>query len=172
MHENGAENVTPAADRPEMPGYNLPGPMAGSGLLPWAWAVERLAAAHNYWLATARPDGSPHLMPVWGVWLSGTFSFSTGARSRKARNLAGEGRCTVATERADETVIVEGVAAALRDGEQRRAVLAAYEAKYGCALDGSEGPLFTVRPRVVFGLIEHADQFTATATRWRFPEEP
>lgn len=163
-------SVEPRADRPRMPGYNLAGTGEGRGLLPWAWAVERLAAARNYWLATARPGGPPHLMPVWGVWLDGRFAFSTGARSRKARNLAADGRCTIATERADEAVIVEGTASLVGDPDLHRAIVAAYEAKYGWALDGSEGPLFAIQPRVVFGLIEHADQFAGTATRWRFPE--
>jgi hypothetical protein len=35
-------------------------------------------------------------------------------------------------------------------------------------MDLSWGPFYGVRPRVAFGFIEHADQFSSTATRWRF----
>ena len=28
-----------------------------------------MSKAHNYWVSTTRPDGRPHVMPVWGVWI-------------------------------------------------------------------------------------------------------
>jgi len=58
----------PPASRPQMPGYGTIGPEEGTGLLPWSWAVERLSRSRNYWLATIRPEGGPHVMPVWAVW--------------------------------------------------------------------------------------------------------
>ena len=60
--------MEPSTSRPHMPGYGIAGPREGSGLLPWSWAVQRLTASHDYWLATVCPDGRPHVMPVWGVW--------------------------------------------------------------------------------------------------------
>ena len=71
----------PQADRPNMPEYGLAEAEAGLGLLPWTWALERLQPARNYWLATTRPDGRPHVMPVWGVWVENRFYFSTGSQS-------------------------------------------------------------------------------------------
>jgi hypothetical protein len=56
----------PKASRPYMPGYGILDAKSGSGLLPWSVAVERLTEARNYWIATTRPDGRPHAMPVWG----------------------------------------------------------------------------------------------------------
>jgi hypothetical protein len=108
-------------------------------------------------------------MPVWGVWLDDALLFSTGARSRKARNLAADARCVVSTERADEAVIVEGVAETFAAGDLVERFLAAYNTKYRWNMDASWGPFQRVRPRVVFGFIEQADRFAATATRWRFP---
>ena len=58
-----------------MPDYGIS--PTTDGLLPWAWAVERLERAHNYWVATTGPDGAPHLAAVWGCWRDGTFAFST-----------------------------------------------------------------------------------------------
>jgi hypothetical protein len=52
-----------------MPGYGVLPADQGSGLLPWSWALERLRNARNYWLTTVWPDGRPHVMPVWAVWL-------------------------------------------------------------------------------------------------------
>ncbi len=72
----------PTARRPSFPGYGIPDDP--EGMLPWAWADERLAAARNYWLATV----GPHASPVWGLWRGGELLFSCGADSRKARMLA------------------------------------------------------------------------------------
>jgi hypothetical protein len=68
-----------------MPDYGIMPADAGGGLLPWSWAVQRLDRAHNYWVATSKPAGSPHLAAVWGVWVDGAFHFSTaGVRARRA----------------------------------------------------------------------------------------
>lgn len=63
-----------------MPGYGILGPDQGSGLLSWAWAQQRLSESRNYWVCTVRPDGRPHVMPVWGVWDAGELWFSSGLR--------------------------------------------------------------------------------------------
>jgi pyridoxine/pyridoxamine 5'-phosphate oxidase len=76
----------PKANRLTVPVYERSAKNAG--VLPWKWAADRLKKSRQYWIATTRPDGSPHLMVIWGVWLGESFWFSTGAKSRKARNLA------------------------------------------------------------------------------------
>jgi nitroimidazol reductase NimA-like FMN-containing flavoprotein (pyridoxamine 5'-phosphate oxidase superfamily) len=151
-----------------MPGYGVAAPNQGEGLLLWSWAEERLSAAHNYWLASTRPDGRPHLMPLWAVWVDGCLLFSTGAGSRKARNLRAEPRCSISTERGDEPVIIEGAARELEPTDIPDAAREAYKAKYGWELTPDLGPIFAVHPSRVFGFIEHEDQFAATATRWTF----
>jgi PPOX class probable F420-dependent enzyme len=152
-----------------MPDYGVSPAEAGDGLLSWAWAVQRLEQAHNYWVATRRPDGSPHLAAVWGVWFDGTFHFSTGGRSRKARNLAEDPRCVVSLDRADESVVVEGIAERTTDRARLFDLLAAYQRKYGSGFpDPEDNPVFTVHPRVAFGIIEREPEFSATATRWVF----
>jgi len=156
------------ASRPHMPGYGVAEPDEGKGLLSWTWAQRRLEKAHNYWIATSRSDGRPHLMPVWGVWLDHAFYFSTGAKSRKARNLRAEPRCAISTERGDEAVIVEGVAARLRPSAIPAGFAPAYKKKYGWDMSGNEEPVYRVRPEKAFAFIEHGDNFLKTATRWKF----
>lgn len=150
-----------------MPEYSLS--KNEDGLLPWSWAEDRLTKSHNYWLSTVSSDGRPHAMPVWGVWMNGALYFSTGAASRKARNLATDPRCTATTEYAGEAVIVEGVAEVVADESELARFKTAYDPKYGWDMDVNEGPIFAVRPRVAFGFVENADQFSKAATRWRFP---
>jgi PPOX class probable F420-dependent enzyme len=158
----------PAASRPHMPGYGIS--PTTDGLLPWTWAARRLEEARRYWVATRRPDGAPHLAAVWGVWLDDLFHFSTGGRSRKARNLAADPRCAVTPEQAGESVVVEGVAERITDPTTLARLLAAYTAKYGAGFpDPAANPVFTVHPRVAFGIVERDPDFTTTATRWVFP---
>ncbi|HLY82411.1 MAG TPA: pyridoxamine 5'-phosphate oxidase family protein, partial [Acidimicrobiales bacterium] len=90
--------MEPTASRPYMPGYGIVGPDQGTGLLPWSWANERLTASHDYWLATVRPDGRPHVMPVWGVWQDGHIWFSSSGASRKTQNLAVNRRAAITTD--------------------------------------------------------------------------
>ena len=157
----------PTPSRPHMPGYDEMLD-AGSGLLPWSWAAERLSQAHNYWLATTRPDGRPHAMPVWGLWLDGTFYFSTGTRSRKARNLAANARRVVCPKNAADAVILEGVAEEETDPEVLAQFKDAYFKKYDWDMNTTRGGIYAVRPRVAFAFIENAGESTGSATRWRF----
>ncbi|MFZ0815747.1 MAG: pyridoxamine 5'-phosphate oxidase family protein [Candidatus Sulfotelmatobacter sp.] len=158
-----------------MPGYGLAEGV--KGLLPWSWAEQRLKKSHNYWITTVKLDGSPHnvsphTMVVWGLWQEGRFLFSTGSRSRKARNLAANPNCIVCTEHAHEAVIVEGLAE-IADLPARRKFLPKYERKYKFDMKGMKQdilsmkePVFAVRPSVVFGLWEK--EFVGKSTRWKF----
>ena len=147
---------------------------ATTGLKPWSWALERLEKSHNYWIATSRPDGGPHLMLVWGIWWQDTFWFSTGPRARKAKNIAGNPRCVIGTEKADEAVILEGLAEEIKDRSVWKQIVQVYNRKY-CGdveplLLSSGGGVFRVKPQIAFGQDEHAENFTESVTRWHFPE--
>jgi hypothetical protein len=164
----GGDVVHLIVGRPWMPGYGISDDPAD--LLPWAWAVERLSASHDYWVGTVDPVGGPHLAVVWGVWWEDAFWFSTGAGSRKARNLRGDPRCTVATGVAADGLVVTGVAAARApqsgdEGDAAAAVRRAYVEKYGEGFpeDGGD-PLFEVRPRLVVATPEQ--DFARHPTRW------
>ena len=157
---------TPKASRPHMPGYGMP--RGTRGLLTWAWAEKRLLASHNYYLTTVRPDGTPHVMPLWAIWVDGRLYFSTGAKSVKARNLAANPACVVCTDHVAEAVVVEGTAAPMADAARLTQIAPHYAKKYkSYTLDPKMGPIFEVRPRVVFGLSEKDFKNT---TRWMFAE--
>jgi pyridoxine/pyridoxamine 5'-phosphate oxidase len=141
--------------------------------MPWGWAVQRLEGSHNYWLATVREDGRPHLMVIWGLWHRGMFYFSTGSRSRKARNLESNAHCVIGTEQTHEAVVVEGTAERVRDQDQLKEFLSLYQRKYDYDMSSMREdilamrePIFIVRPSVAFGLEEQTS--LKNATRWRF----
>ena len=135
-------------------------------MLSWDYVVERMSAARNYWVATMRPDGRPHLTPVWGVWVDGTFYFGSGPQTRKVRNLSENPHVAVHPE-SDDVVILEGVAEVVTDPDPALAELvsAASTAKYGMGSHGIEGS-YAVRPRIVFAWT--GGGFPNTATRWVF----
>jgi PPOX class probable F420-dependent enzyme len=159
----------PQADRPEMPEeYGILAQHGGSGLRSWQDVTQQLARARNYWVATARPDGRPHVMPVWGIWLDGAFWFSTSRRSRKGRNLAAEPHLAVHLESGDDVVILEGEAEEVTEEEQLVRFADTYETKYGFRPDTQVANTVTyrLRPRVAFAWLE--SDFPGGATRWRF----
>jgi len=158
----------PVADRPWMPGYGIA--TGVEGLLPWSWAVERLNLSRHYWVATSNAAGVPHLAAVWAVWDADALCFSTGAQSRKARDLATNPRCSITPAGAAESVVVEGRALRL-DAEATARVREPYLAKYGLPFPDGD-PVFAVRPSTVVAVIDGDPDFTERATRWRFDHDP
>ena len=164
--------MMPRADRPFMPGYGVLPAGEGSGLIAWAECERRLTVSHDYWCATVRPDGAPHVTPVWGVWLDGRVWFSSSLRSRKARNLAADPRCTMTTDDAGDPVVVEGVAERVTDRAAIVPFLDAVNAKYDADLtieflDPEVNGSYAVGPVRAFAL--NHDDFTGSPTRWTFP---
>ncbi len=90
----------------------------------WDVARKRLAHPENQrtnWLATVRPDGRPHLMPVIAFWIDGAFHFIVGEGTRKGRNLLADSHCVIGTgswELPSLDVIVEGRAEPISNSEE------------------------------------------------------
>ena len=161
-----------------------------TGSTPWwatgttAWSMARgalEASTATYWLATVRPNGTPHVMPVLAVWVEGGLFFAAGARTRKARNLSSDPHCVVTVEEERLDLVVEGRAAKLRDAATLQRVADAYAEVYGWRVavrDGAfhdtegaptAGPppfdVYELAPTVAFGF--PLDE-TIAPTRWRF----
>jgi hypothetical protein len=139
------------------------------GPLAWSHAEERLERARNYWLATSRPDGTPHAAPVWGVWVEGALYFGTGRGSMKGKNLSHNPKLVVHLESGDEVVILEGEVEEVADRASFAAIDAAYRAKHGMGVTEAmeDGAVwYVVRPRKAYAWLE--SDFPNTSTRWRF----
>ena len=93
-------------------GYGLP--ETADGLLPWGEVASRLMAARHYWLASVRPDGTPHSVPLWGVWVGNLFYYDGAPTTRHARNVEQNPAVTLTLESGTEVVIVEGESYATR----------------------------------------------------------
>lgn len=148
--------------------YRISPQLSGAPHPAWDDVNRALAAAHNYWVATAGAGGRPHAVPVWGVWLDGTFYFATARGSRKGRNLAENPRVVVHLESGDDVVILEGDADEVSSASMLARFADAYEAKYRWrpGTDGDPGVTYALRPRVAFTWRER--DFPQSAIRWLF----
>jgi nitroimidazol reductase NimA-like FMN-containing flavoprotein (pyridoxamine 5'-phosphate oxidase superfamily) len=167
--QDGGSAPGPQGGRPMMPAdYGIKEPKSGSGLRSWSETTGKIAAAHNYWIGTTRPDGRPHAMPVWGLWLNESFFFSTGRRSRKALNLAHAPYLVVHLESGDDVVILEGTAREVTDQALLAEFVEAYDKKYSFRPDPKDAnnAYYTLDLRVAFAWLE--SDFVGGATRWQF----
>ncbi|ANN14371.1 pyridoxamine 5'-phosphate oxidase [Amycolatopsis orientalis] len=106
--------------------------------------IERLARERNAWLCTLRADGSPHVTPVWFVYLDDVFWIGSGERNVKVRNVGDDPRVSIALEDGDAPAVAEGSARVHR-GALREDVLAALAAKYDGWAAGEEIEPFGAR---------------------------
>jgi len=168
-----------------------------SAVTSWASARERLdkvEPGRTNWLATVRPDGSPHLMPLIAAWIDGAFYFVASPDTRKARNLADDDRCVIATASTtlpSMDIVVEGHARPLTDEQDVRQIAETFreigwplEAR-GAEVHGPNAPtagpppywIFRMVPTKAFGLpgtlgMEQFDQDDLPKpTRWEFDGE-
>ncbi len=80
---------------------------------------ERMCSTSVAWLTTVRPDGAPHLVPVWFLWADDGFIVFSKPAARKALNVAADGRVMLAIGRPEDDFdvqLVEGTARILRVG--------------------------------------------------------
>jgi hypothetical protein len=69
------------------------------------------------WVASAGPDGTPHLVPLSFGWQDGVVTMATPAAYRTARNLAARPRVRLAFGDLRDVVIVDGLATVQAVGE-------------------------------------------------------
>jgi hypothetical protein len=152
-------------------------------VLPWAVAVERLAAASLYWLTAIRPDGHPHVRPVFAVWSGGSLYSTTSSTARKTAFVAHDPRCVLTASTDGLDIVYDALATRVTDAATLEQVAEVYREKYGWPVQPvdaafhapfgapSAGPppylLFRYDPITVHGL-GTADDTYSRSTRWDF----
>ena len=69
----------------------------------------------TFWLTTLNLDGSPHVTSVGALWHAGSCWFQTGERTRKAKNVARDPRCSISVATKGFDVMVAGEARRVTD---------------------------------------------------------
>jgi hypothetical protein len=96
----------------------------------WDEARGEFERADTCWLATVRPDGAPHVVPVLAVWVGGRAHFVAGEGTRKAQHLRRDPRCVLTAAGAGVDLLLEGRGEVV-DHEERLLLAAdAYASKY------------------------------------------
>lgn len=153
--------------RPHFPEGYLANP---KGFVPWSHVEERLTEAKNYWLCSVRPDGRPHVVPKWAVWVDEKIYFDGSPQTRHARNIAQNPHVSVHLESGNDVIIVEGLCAAsskptLELGQKLAQAYAAKYAAFGYAPkpdSWDHGGLFEIIPQTVLAWT----QFTENPTKF------
>ncbi|WP_149826999.1 pyridoxamine 5'-phosphate oxidase family protein [Streptomyces tailanensis] len=91
---------------------------------------ERLAREKNVWLCTVRSDGSPHVTPVWFVFLRGGWWIGSDGGSVKVRNIERYARVSLALEDGRFPIVAEGDAVVHRRVPFPADITDAFAAKY------------------------------------------
>lgn len=138
-----------------------------SRVLGWSDVEPLLEQAEHYWLASVRPDGRPHVVPLDGVWLDGAWYFGGSPDAVKHRNLLANGNATMHLEDATTAVIVEGVCDFVRADDATAGQLAEKSRSkygYGPPPEVYRAGVWRLRPSRVLSWTD----LTADATRFTF----
>ena len=98
-----------------MPAMTTPLPQPGTPL------EERLRTESTVWLSSTRPDGRPHVVPVWFSWDGSVFDLFSKPNAQKVRNLREHPDVMLAVGRPEhewEVELVEGTATVLASPTQ------------------------------------------------------
>jgi hypothetical protein len=158
--------MDPTAELIRFPeGYGTP-----TRMLAWDAVRQRLADAEQYWLATTRPDGRPHVVPVDGVWVDERWYFGGAETTVHQRNLRANQQIVVHLPDPMAAVIAEGTAEWRKPSPEEAQRIAdttrVKYAKYGYPAKAEDylGGVWCLRPSVVLAW----EQLHMDATRFVF----
>lgn len=95
-------------------------------IMPWAEIRDSLAEAQTTWLATVRPDGRPHVVPVGALWLDGSYYVTTAQGTVKGNNLAHNSHCVITLSSRGFDLVFEGEASKVSNVEKLERIARAY----------------------------------------------
>lgn len=162
----------PKVTRPEFPPGYVDHPISE---VSWEYVVEQLTIAKNYWLCSTRPDGRPHVVPRWCVYLDGKLYYDGSSETRHARNIKLNPNVAIHLEDGWKAIILEGVSgeAGKPAPDLARRLAEEYKRKYADQgyspepAQWDEGGLYVFTPRKCLAWTE----FVEDPTRFIFEEE-
>lgn len=99
--------------------------------LEWPGIRRRLEEAPAYWLATARPDGRPHVVPLDGLWVDDVWWYGGAPDTVHMRNVRARPHAVMHLADPMQAVVVEGTVRRVTTEPDRAQRLAdASNAKY------------------------------------------
>ncbi|MBE0698166.1 MAG: pyridoxamine 5'-phosphate oxidase family protein [Anaerolineaceae bacterium] len=102
--------------------------------IPSQESLDKLNSQQVIWFSSVRPDGRPHLVPIWFIYLDGCIYVSTDPKSVKSRNIRANARVILALEDGSHPLICEGTARPVA-APLNEEIKAAFNQKYDWNLD-------------------------------------
>lgn len=103
-----------------------------TGQLTWDYVEQQLTEVKHYWLCSTRPDGRPHVVPRWCVYLDRKIFYDGSSQTRHAQNIALNPNVALHLEDGEKAIILEGTSVPAGKPERDLALrlAAAYKKKY------------------------------------------
>ena len=139
--------------------------------LSWNSVRTQLEEAKQYWLATIRGDGSPHVVPLDGLWVDDVWYYGGSPKTIHVRTVRTDPNVTMHLADPWKVVVVEGEVRVTRlshELAQRLADLASQKyAEYGIKFEASSySEPGALHPRRVIAW----SSFPKDATRFTFAD--
>ena len=142
--------------------------------IPWRKVDIWLQGYRSIWLSTTRPDGRPHCVPVWYIWLGDEkrVYIVTHYTAVKVRNIAHQPYVVLTAGNADDTIIIEGTAHLVSDTAERERVNQLWMEKYVDPHSGTQATVVDPDARMYRVEISHIMIWEygvmGTRTDWHF----
>jgi len=91
--------------RPKFPKGYVDHPVS---FLTWDWVAAQLTESKNYWLCSVRPDGRPHVIPRWAVFVDGKIYYDGSPETQHNHNIEKNPSISVHLENGTEAIMLEG----------------------------------------------------------------
>src|SRR5262249_35144366 len=93
--------------RPDFPKGYVDKPVS---FVTWDWVATQLTESKHYWLCSVRPDGRPHVVPRWCVYVDGKIYYDGSPETRHAINISSNPNVAAHLESGWEAIILEDIA--------------------------------------------------------------
>lgn len=129
--------------------------------------IQRFAASECSWLTTVRPNGRPHIAPVWHVWFQHRAWVVTTACAVKVANIRQNPHVVITDTNARHPIIIEGLASIAPEAEAdlRPLFLAKYD--WDIRTDEAYDTIIAIRPVKVLAWGEQDGRRWSHRWRWR-----
>ena len=142
-------------------------------LTTWSVIAARLGGERTYWLGTVGRDAAPHVAPVWGVVMDGSWFGYSERGTVKARNIVANPRVVIHLAGGEDVAIVHGTMLDLGRPSACGDVVAAFDAKYTSPDDRAFLPStdqsFDVlwQLQATSAMLWRLDDYEGSQRRWR-----
>jgi len=91
--------------RPKFPKGYVDNPVS---FLTWDWVAAQLTESLHYWFCSVRPNGHPHVIPRWAVFVDGKVYYDGSPETRHSRNIERNPYVSVHLENGTQAIMLEG----------------------------------------------------------------